>query len=101
MQYLWIKYLHDEEDEPTDVYSELDENRREVRKVEFFRHGICFSYGGERGSPEALSQTPYPEDLRSLNLTGEREVRSIPFGLFLEVWNQAQERPDAFMGMFV
>ena len=44
--------------------------------------------------------TPFPEDLRTLNRPGEVEVRAIPRQLFIEVWNQAQERPDGFMGMF-
>ena len=43
MTYVWITYHHNEEDEPSEVYSELDENRLEVRKVEFFRNGLSFS----------------------------------------------------------
>ena len=37
---------------------------------------------------------------QTLNRPGEVEVRAIPRQLFIEVWNQAQERPDGFMGMF-
>nr|WP_326186248.1 hypothetical protein [uncultured Oscillibacter sp.] len=101
MTYIWTTFHNqEEEDEPSEVYSELDRDRLEVRRVEFFQNGLCFSYGEERGNFEALSKEPFPEDLRSLNISGEREVREISRGFFQEIWNQAQERPDGFMGMF-
>ena len=40
------------------------------------------------------------EDLVRLCAENGVEVRAIPRQLFIEVWNQAQERPDGFMGMF-
>ena len=40
------------------------------------------------------------EDLVRLCVENGVEVRAIPRQLFIEVWNQAQERPDGFMGMF-
>ena len=100
MTYVWVKYLKADEDEPCEVYSELDENRLETRKVEFFNNGICFSYGEERGNYDALSKVPFPKDLRALNFTGEQEARDISYQFFQEIWNQAQERPDGFMSMF-
>ena len=103
MQYVLVEWEHDLDDEPYMIYSELDESRREVRRVEFYRNGICFSYGGERGNEGALNPDPFPEDLRELNREDEDGVcraQSIPPGLFYEIWNQAQERPDGFMGMF-
>lgn len=101
MDYVLTEWNHDLDDEPCLVYSELDEGRREVRKVEFFRNGICFSYGGERGNEGALSDTPFPEDLRKITGdAGECTARSISRQMFQEIWNQAQERPDGFMGMF-
>lgn len=66
----------------------------------FYPSGMCFAYGGDMGQDEVLDPTPFPEDLRTLNRPGEVEVRAIPRQLFIEVWNQAQERPDGFMGMF-
>lgn len=100
MEYVLVEWSHDLEDEPCEIYSELDENRCEVRKVEFFRNGLCFSYGGDRGNFDALADTPFPEDLRTIGKVGEMTARSISRAHFLEVWNQAQERPDGFMGMF-
>lgn len=101
MDYVLTEWDHDLDDEPYLVYSELDDGRMEVRKVEFFRNGICFSYGGERGNEGALSDVPFPEDLRTVTgPAGEYRARAITRQLFQEIWNQAQERPDGFMGMF-
>lgn len=101
MEYVLKEFqLVREEDEPSFVYSELDSRRCETRRVEFYPGGICFAYGGDRGHEEVLDPTPFPEDLRTLNRPGELEVRAIPRQHFVEIWNQAQERPDGFMGMF-
>ena len=101
MDYVIRELLHPEEDDEAHfVYSELDSQRRETRRVEFYPNGICFAYGGDMGHEEVLDQEPFPADLRELNHPGEVEVRAIPRQLFLEVWGQAQERPDGFMGMF-
>lgn len=105
MRYLLAEWEHDLDDEPYRIYSELDGGRRETRRVEFYRNGITFSYGGERGNEGALAPEPFPEDLRELRPPedgeGDYVAREISPGLFWEVWNQAQERPDGFMGMFV
>ena len=69
-----------------------------------YLNGLCLSYGAERGCPEALADVPFPEDLREIenaDLQGESFTAAyISPQLFYEVWNQAQERPDGFMGMF-
>ena len=104
MQYVLVEWNHDLDDEPYLIYSELDSRRLEIRRVEFYRNGIIFSYGGERGNEGALSNVPFPEDLREIKQAegeeGELTARSISPSLFYEIWNQAQERPDGFMGMF-
>lgn len=101
MKYILAEWEHDFDDEPYLIYSELDGGRREIRRVEFYRNGITFSYGGERGNEGALAREPFPEDLRDLHPgEGDYTAREISPGLFYEIWNQAQERPDGFMGMF-
>lgn len=101
MEYVIKELLHPEEDDEANfIYSELDSQRRETRRVEFYPSGMCFAYGGDMGQDEVLDPAPFPEDLRTLNRPGEVEVRAIPRQLFIEVWNQAQERPDGFMRMF-
>lgn len=104
MEYVLVEWDHDLDEEPYLIYSELDSRRRETRRVEFYRNGVTFSYGGERGNEAALSDVPFPEDLREIHSdcveAGELSTRSISPGLFYEIWNQAQETPDGFMGMF-
>ena len=103
MKYVLAEWDHELDDEPYRIYSELDEARRETRRVEFYRNGVTFSYGAERGNEGALAPEPFPEDLRDLRPPeeeGELTAREISPGLFYEIWNQAQERPDGFMGMF-
>ncbi|HJB14126.1 MAG TPA: hypothetical protein H9787_10530 [Candidatus Oscillibacter excrementigallinarum] len=100
MLYVLIEQNLEEEDEPRHIYAELDDDRRELRRVEFYPNGLCFAYGGSYGREEALSPTPYPEDLRTLNRPGEVEAHAITAEAFQQIWSQAQERPDGFMGMF-
>lgn len=101
MTYVLVEWEHEEDDEPYQIYSELDSCRLETRKVEFYKNGLVFSYGGERGNADVLSKIPFPEDLQSLTLENKgMTARTISPSHFFEIWNQAQERPDGFMGMF-
>ena len=100
MHYVLIDWVHDEIDEPAHIYSELDQDRREVRRVEFYTNGLCFSCGAERGNLDALRREPFPTDLRELCTEEGMTAHAITPMLFYEVWSQAQERPDGFMNMF-
>ena len=40
MRYLHVAWLHDFPDEPVELYSELDDDSWEVRKIEYFRDGF-------------------------------------------------------------
>ena len=49
----------------------------------------------------SLAPEPFPEDLRKITgQAGECRAKTISCQLFQEIWNQAQECPDGFMGMF-
>ena len=66
MEYIVKELLHPEEDdEARYVYSELDSERKETRRVEFYPGGVCFSYGGDMGHDEVLDPTPFPAELRT------------------------------------
>ncbi|MBR1690893.1 MAG: hypothetical protein IJ713_09005 [Oscillibacter sp.] len=97
MQYVWRKPESAEIDEPTEVYSELDEQRREVRRVEVYPNGQMFAYGGDRGGDEALSPDPFPTDLSRL----PGKAYPVPAAMFREAWMVSQELPDGFTGMFM
>ena len=71
MEYVIKELLHpEEEDEANFIYSELDSQRRETRRVEFYPSGMCFAYGGDMRQDEVLNPAPFPEDLRTLNRPG-------------------------------
>jgi hypothetical protein len=59
--YLKLIWHHDFADEPTWLYSELDENRYEVRKVEVFRDGRRFFADSQSSNGNSmLGEIPAP-----------------------------------------
>jgi hypothetical protein len=63
MEYIKVKWLHSHPDEPVLLYSELDDNRWETRKVEVFADGsIGFASATEDTSSTntKLSIVPIP-----------------------------------------
>lgn len=99
MEYLLIENPAAEADEPVQVFAELDEQRRERKRVEFYAGGVCFSYGEERGREHLLRQEPYPREL-SLLCQGDTVCHVIPSSTFFHAWSQSGELPDGFQAMF-
>ena len=97
MQYLWINYLSHEEDDPTESYVELGDDRRERRRMDFYDNGMSFAYGGLFGGEAVLSQVPYPDPVHTLNRVGELEVRTISARDFESLWSRMPERPTGFL----
>ena len=100
MRYLWINFLVHEEDDPTESYVELDENRLERRRADLYDNGMAFAYGDHPGDREILSKEPYPENPQTLNRPGEVHVTLIRREDFDFVWYQLPDRPSGFDGMF-
>jgi hypothetical protein len=62
MTYLKIDWIHDFSDEPIALYSELDEFRNEIRKVELFRDGVMgYADRHTEIGGSVLSAEPIPE----------------------------------------
>lgn len=100
MEYLvWDRTGVPEQDEPAQVYCELDENRMEQRRVECYPSGLMFSYGAEQSMSHLLAQEPFPTDLNSLEFSGPGTARPISVALFSEMWVQSQSQPMGFVGM--
>lgn len=88
MTYLKVIWIHSFEDEPTELYSELDKNGWEVRKIEVYRDGSFGiatkekSFGGTELSLEPL---PNVEEIR-------KDPQFLPTEIskneFEEIWNQ-------------
>lgn len=61
MKYIKVKWIHSNADEPVLLYSELDKNRWETRKVEVFADGHCdyASFTESKGTSQ-LGEEPVP-----------------------------------------
>ncbi|TCP53394.1 hypothetical protein EV586_106143 [Tumebacillus sp. BK434] len=63
MEYLKCEWIHDDADEPILIYSEMDDERYEVRKIEFYRDGR-YGYAYEDvevgGVGVGLGEVPVP-----------------------------------------
>ena len=86
MNYIKVRWIHDDQNEPILLYSELDSDRWEVRKVEIFADGRI-GHAGERGSvgDSGLSETPIPV-LEKIALDPQFQPVEITKEEFEKVW---------------
>jgi hypothetical protein len=88
MEYFKASWLHSLDDEPILFYSEIDENRNEIRKVEIYRDNsfgladLNFEFGGARLGLESVP--PIDE----INSQAEFLAQSITREEFEEVWHE-------------
>jgi hypothetical protein len=91
MKYVRLKWNHTNPDEPVWIFSELDLDGKEVRKIECFRNGFCdiAAASGSSGTA-ALMTLPLP-DLKQL---ARRDPEFTPVEItkeqFEEVWVKRQ-----------
>ena len=91
MKYIQLKWNHTNPDEPVWIFSELDSNGKEVRKIECFRNGFCDVANEVTSSgTAALMTTPLPD----LSLLARRDPEFTPVEItkekFEEVWVKRQ-----------
>ncbi len=90
--YQRVEWVHEFEDEPRFIYSELDDERYEMRKIEVFKDGSIVRVSEE--NPESgstgLSDLPYPgtEEINA-NPSEEFHAEEISKAEFEELWNSA------------
>lgn len=89
MRYIKVRWEHNFSDEPVTIYSELDDYRNEIRKVEIYRDGrvgyasIGFEHGGS-----ALSKEPLPP-FEEINEDAQFNLEEIGQEEFDVVWERA------------
>jgi hypothetical protein len=90
MKYIRLKWNHTNPDEPVWIFSELDPDGKEVRKIECFRNGFCdvATAAGSSGSA-ALMTLPLP-DMSVLARDPEFTPQEISKEDFEEVWMRRQ-----------
>jgi len=86
MSYLFVRWDHSSPTYPVELYSELDETRNEVRKVEIFADGRrhCAGWGGQSGHTRRGEASVPPFD--QLATDPEFSPRVITADEFEVVW---------------
>jgi hypothetical protein len=89
VEYLGIEWKHDDPDDPILLYSELDDDRWELRKVEVYRDGRK-DYAGPAGSSGStgLGEVPMPS-LASILRQPQFAGGEITATEFEQVWREA------------
>ena len=91
MKYIRLKWNHTNPDEPVWIFSELDPDDKEVRKIECFRNGFCdvATAAGSSGTA-ALMTLPLPD----LSQLAKRDPEFTPVEItqkeFDQVWTTRQ-----------
>lgn len=68
LKYILLKWFHDLEDEPCEIYSEIDDQRYEVRKIEIYKNGTTYICDEKTIDPQIeLGDVAFPEDLDEID----------------------------------
>lgn len=94
MIYLKIIWNHDENDEPFEIFLELDLERYELRKIEKFKNGTTgFSSQNVNVNCAQLSDLPVPS-IEEINADAQFMASSIFADEFEEEWVRASCSKD-------
>lgn len=90
MSYIKVKWLHQNPDEPTVLYSELDEARWEKRKIDLFADGTaCIATEEDSFGGPGLSTLAIPP-LQEIAADPQFQPEEISEAEFVEAWNIAK-----------
>jgi hypothetical protein len=88
MKYIRVKWIHNFAVEPVLIYSELDENRWEHRKVEIFATGRQdYASQFESQGDARLSTEPLPS-IEEIALDNQFEIIEIDQSEFNRIWTK-------------
>jgi hypothetical protein len=88
--YIRCEWFHDFEDEPCCIYSELDDERYETRKIEVFKDGTTTRASTEdlKSDPMALADRPAPS-LEEVSAYTEFQMEEIGAAEFEGLWKSS------------
>ncbi|MFF1478255.1 DUF6881 domain-containing protein [Streptomyces sp. NPDC058301] len=90
--YVKVRWDHEFTEEPVDVFSELDDQRYEVRKVEVYRDGrLDWADASRETDTIGLGEVPFP-DLKEINAQEEFHAETITVAEFETAWDRARSR---------
>lgn len=96
MTYLRVKWIHNESDAPVLIFSELSDDRWELRKVEVFRDGrIGFADAMTETDQTGLGEAPTPE-LAEIDADPEFEPMEIAREEFEVVWAKRTQKDRGY-----
>ena len=88
MEYVKLKWFHDIETEPCIIYSEISDQRYEVRKIEVYKSGVCVKCDENMiGSQAILADVPFPTDFDVINQDKQFYITYINKEEFERIWN--------------
>ena len=91
MKYILVNWKHSDPRDPVQVYSEIDAEQWEHRKVELFSDGhLGLADGRNEIGGSRLGLEPWP-DLEKLGAEPEFEIAEITKTEFETVWKRAAE----------
>ncbi len=92
--YIRVAWKHERPEDPITLYSELDEERWEVRKVEVFRDGRATSADGKGSTgPTSLGDQPVPS-VEDIAKSAEFEATQISRREFEEIWDKTLDSDE-------
>lgn len=88
MIYVKTKWFHSDGDMPVLFYSELDEDRSETKKIEFFKNGsVIFADSDQECEYPILSGYAYPSN-EEINQDNQFEIINITKEEFYKIWEE-------------
>ena len=89
MEFIYLEWFHNFPDEPIKIFSEIDKDRYETRKVEIFRDGTYgYAYLNIEFGKTGLGKIPFPENLDEINSDTQFKAIEITKHEFEEVWKK-------------
>lgn len=88
MNHILLEWFHTFQDEPCLIYSEIDDQRYEVRKIEIYKNGTIARYDEQMtDSLFRLADVRFPENLDEINQYQEFCAKYISQEEFEKIWN--------------
>jgi hypothetical protein len=87
-----LEWVHDFKDEPCVIYSEIDDQRYEMRKIVVFKDGsmVKASLDNPESGSSALADQPFPS-LEEVNSYAEFHAQEISAAKFNALWNSLSQ----------
>ena len=88
MKYIKVIWLHNDSRYPSEIYSELDNECNEVRKIEIFPDGaIGYAADNLSHGKTILGKVPVPS-LQEINEDPQFRANEVTQEFFLKKWNE-------------